>query len=398
MDPELPRWLPRHAAVAVLAVCTLFLPGAWAQEEEGDQAPAQPPTPVRTDPIRSETLQEKTLVTGSVRAAQRSLIAAEEPGIVAAMPVREGQIVEGGAVIARLDAARLEIELKAVEAEAEVARAALEERRSDAVQKERDLEILRGLAAEDASNPRELADAETAWKIALSRVTQTEHQIRATEARRDLLRARVADTEIRAPFAGMVVARHSEVGQWIAKGSPVVELVSTGDLEAWLEVSQEHFTACGEREGAIRIRVDASGETFEGKDCRVVRQMDPRTRNFFVIAHLPEASATVPGMSLTAWVPTGRTGEHLTVSTDAILRNEAGPFIYVVMPGEGGAPAAMPVPVQVLFGVGDRVAIRGEGIQAGAQAIREGNERLFPMTPVTLVLDEAGAEEEETPR
>ena len=88
-------------------------------------------------------------------------------------------------------------------------------------------------------------------------------------------------------------------------------------------------------------------------------------------------------MSVAAVVPTGSEGDHLTVSRDAILRGPTGPFLYVAEGGGEGRPAAAAmVPVEVLFSVGDRAAVRGHDLAAGALAVVEGNERLFPGAPV----------------
>jgi multidrug efflux pump subunit AcrA (membrane-fusion protein) len=102
-----------------------------------------------------------------------------------------------------------------------------------------------------------------------------------------------------------------------------------------------------------------------------------------------------PGMSLTAWLPTGQLTERLTVSKDAVLRNEAGAYVYVARGGGGegaGAPAsAVAVSVQVLFPVADRVVVTSRDIRAGDLAVVEGNERLFPMTPVIPHVQGGGA-------
>ena len=88
-------------------------------------------------------------------------------------------------------------------------------------------------------------------------------------------------------------------------------------------------------------------------------------------------------MSVTATVPTGAEADHLTVSRDAILRSATGPYLYVAAGGGDGKPAAaVMVPVEVLFSVGDRAAVRGRDLAAGALVVVEGNERLFPGAPL----------------
>ncbi len=97
-------------------------------------------------------------------------------------------------------------------------------------------------------------------------------------------------------------------------------------------------------------------------------------------------------MSLTAWIPTGAIAKRLLVSRNAILRNEAGAFLYVTRQTQGAAGGeaarAVPIRVTVSFGVGDRVVVQGPGLAEGDLAVVEGNERLFPMMPVIPILAE----------
>ncbi len=94
-----------------------------------------------------------------------------------------------------------------------------------------------------------------------------------------------------------------------------------------------------------------------------------------------------PGMSLTAWVPTGKTAKRLTVDKDAVLRNETGTaYVYVARrqgPQSSSTPAvATPVNIKELFPVGRRVVVESRNLQDGDLVVIEGNERLFPGMPI----------------
>ena len=66
------------------------------------------------------------------------------------------------------------------------------------------------------------------------------------------------------------------------------------------------------------------------------------------------------------------------------MRSEAGAFVYVARSSgqPNSPPVAMPMPVQVMFALKDRLVVRAEGIAPGDLLVVEGNERLMPMTPV----------------
>ena len=86
---------------------------------------------------------------------------------------------------------------------------------------------------------------------------------------------------------------------------------------------------------------------------------------------------------MTAYVPTGESGERLTISRDAIMRGPTGAYVYVARQTQPQAPAsAVPADVQVLFAAGERFVVQSSMLQAGDMLVVEGNERLFPMAPI----------------
>ncbi len=363
--------------VLALALLAAAAPGAVLAEG------GPPPAAVRVEPVRKEKLQDRRLVTGEVRALRRSAVAAREGGPLVEVAVREGDAVAEGALLARVDDVRLRLDLAALESENGTLEALLEVRRSEKEKAERDLATLRGLAERGATNPREVADAATALRTVDARIAEAGAEKAVLAARAAVLSRRIADTVVRAPFAGEIVLRSAEVGQWVSEGAVVAEIVSTGELEAWLEVPQRDYAALLLAGGTLQVRTDAAGTEFEIPLWRVVRDVDARARTFRVVAPLPAGADLAPGMSLTARVPAGGEVEVFTVSRDALLRGEAGAYLYAAEGGGEGAPAAARlVPVEVLFSVGSRAAVKGEGLREGLSAVVEGNERLFPGAPL----------------
>ena len=90
-----------------------------------------------------------------------------------------------------------------------------------------------------------------------------------------------------------------------------------------------------------------------------------------------------PGMSVVGWVPTGVSGEFLLVPKNAVLTSDAGPYVYAVQ--RGSPPKARYVPVQTLFPKGNEYVVRSHSLTADAHVVVEGNERLFPMAPISPI-------------
>jgi RND family efflux transporter MFP subunit len=355
-----------------------------------------PAKAVTVDPVRLEPVREHRRVTGELRALRRSKVATEEPGLVIEFPVREGDRVATGDVLARLDSRRLSLELDALKADAQAVESLIEERTANKVWRERELELYRRSLERGAANMKEVLDAESEAGMARARVTWAERQRQVLGARAELLQERLADMTIRAPFDGVVVIRHVELGEWVGEGDAAVELVSTGRVEAWLDVPQRFYGAVSGAQVSIALRVEATDQTISVTNRRVIPVVDPKARSFAIVAAIDNADGKLtPGMSVTAWLPTGQLTEQLTVSKDAVLRNEAGAYVYVARggggEGAGGPASAVAVSIQVLFPVADRVVVTSRDIRAGDLAVVEGNERLFPMTPVIPHVQEGGA-------
>jgi len=368
----------RDRAAATLAVLATIAATAGA----GGQ---MPPSPVRVDEARMENVKEMRRVTGDLRAIARSRVATFEEGMVMTLPVTEGQHVEKGQVLATIDSRRLSLQLKRAEAVEQVAVATLAEREAQAELSRYDVEKLRLLEQRSSSNPKELADAE--WQLTAdeARRDQARQQVDVIRAETDLLRTRLEDTTIIAPFDGAVMIKHTEVGQWIGEGDPVVEIVAIGAYDAWLDVPQRFADAIIGKDVTIQVTIEAIGRVVEPQTPRVVRQVDPTARTFAAIIRVDdEADALAPGMSVIGWTPTGKVGEHLTIDKDALLKNPTGYYVFVVREGRTGGLAAMPADVEVEFDLGERLAVRSAMIRPGDRIAVEGNERLFPTAPVTI--------------
>ena len=376
-----------YFAWAVTFSC-LVGPSHGGQEEPG-RSMGPPPASVKVQRVSREQVQERRRVTGELRARRRSRVATQEEGLVVEVTVEAGDRVKRSDVLARLDTRRLELLKRAAEADELAAASLVDERNATLAWRQRDLELYQSSFDRGGATPRELRDAESVVRVAQARAHQAERQQAVIRARTELLAERLKDMTIVAPFDGVVVQKHTELGEWVGEGDAVVELVSTGLIDVWLDIPQRYFAALREGTPEISINVEATGGSISVGQMRVVTQVDPKARSFSCVATIDNSAAggrLAPGMSLTAWIPTGGSAKRLLVSRNAILRNEAGAFLYVARqpPGAAGGDAAIAVPLRVTvsFGVGDRVVVQGPGLKEGDLVVVEGNERLFPMMPI----------------
>ncbi|MEM6314916.1 MAG: efflux RND transporter periplasmic adaptor subunit [Planctomycetota bacterium] len=352
----------------------------------------QQATPVRAVAIERRTVQDKTRLNGSLRAVQQSAVAAQEAGRVEGVSVDEGVSVTAGQVIARLDRRRLEAEKAQAEAERAAAASMV-----DAAQADRDLALsefdrMQAAFESRASSADELQEAKFALAAAEARVATAEREVQRVDQTLALLGVRLDDTEIVAPFDGMIVARHVDAGEWLNAGDPVVTLLSTGPIEVWLDVP-ERFSRFDPTNAPLQIEVGGL-VSVATTDVRRVPQVDPRARTFRLIATIDDGGQLTPGMSANAFVPTGQERQALCVPPDAIVRDVGGSFVYRATQVEGGRIAEM-VPVRVLFDDDGMLAIESAVLADGDMVVVEGNERLMPSTPVVIESVSEGGEPSE---
>ena len=352
-----------------------------------------PPSPVRMAEVKSEDVAERRMVTGELRSLRVAEVAAQEAGIVIELAIDIGMRVEEGQVIATLDAERLELEKQRTVAERAAAESAVAEEMALQERWRSEVESLIAATERGAGNARERRDAEAELQQATARVEKARRDVEVYDARLALLERRLRDMKITAPFAGVVTSKLTERGEWLSAGDSVCELIQTDELELVLDVPQRYLPSltAGVREGTLRgadlvVMLDRTDSRLAVHDLRIVPQVDERSRTFRLIARVSDSQGDLAtGLSLVGWVPTGASGQHLIVPTDAVLRNDMGPYVYVARQFGEGPAQAMPANVTILFEEPGRVIVEAASLRPGDRVVVEGNDRLYPTAPVVPV-------------
>jgi len=201
---------------------------------------------------------------------------------------------------------------------------------------------------------------------------------------------------IRAPFDGYVTKEFTEVGQWVARGGAIVQVVDVAEVDVLVPVLENYV-------GRLQLGDDAQvqfgaeiGPTLlqSAKVVAIVPQADARSRSFPVKVRMknmpgPDGRPLIqPGMFAKVTLPVGGRGPALLVPKDALVPGEKGLIVWVVQPAGGDAPpgqgAVRRVPVVYGAADGDWIEVRGE-LSAGQMVVVEGNERINPMRPVNVL-------------
>jgi RND family efflux transporter MFP subunit len=307
-----------------------------------------------------------------VVAPRLAAVSSEIASRVASVEARLGDRVEAGAPLVRLDDTLERLSLDRFEAaeRADVARLADARRR---------LEDARRLVARDNLPANELESREAAVAEAEAILAEERAEI---ERRRERLRRHV----VRAPFAGTVVARLVEAGEWVEPGTAVVDLVATDRLVVDLPVPQRHYPRVGPETGVtLGFEAIADAEVEARVVARVPRS-DPTARTFRLrVAPETDGLAIAPGMSASATLRLATGREAVVVPRDAITRYPDGRVtVWVVTGGEDG-PVAEERRLRLGAPAGEAAVFVVEGVEPGARVVVRGNEALSPGRTVEIV-------------
>lgn len=346
-----------------------------------------PPAKVFLETAKLETLTDARPVTGEIRSRHTAELASQVEGLALQVLVEDGDEVNKGQIIAKLDDQRAKLELTRAQSQLLSDQSLIDQRLADLQQAKRDLARTEELDARASAGAAQLDAARTLVASRAAQLAQARADLAVSQSSLALAEKELNDMTIRAPFAGTIISKHTEVGQWIATGDSICTIVSMTDLEARIDIPQtllqalERTNINSSSKPTIEINLPSIPTPLRATVHAVVPQADTLSRLFPVrlLVEDPERQLR-PGMSLTAMVPTGTQAELLTISKDAILRNAAGEYVYF----NNNGVAAL-APITRLFSVGDRAVIRSPMIRPGVQVVIEGNERMFPTQPMIVL-------------
>ena len=331
--------------------------------------------PVRVEPVSSRTIVQQINVSGSVTSPRSAVLSTAVAGLVADIFVDEGHRVAAREALLSLDA--------------ELAELALERSRAEVRQSETALADARRRLADAEAIGAERAIARTDIESLRAEVLGDEAALAASRAALREQEAIVARHTLKAPFAGVISERHTEMGEWVNPGDGLLELVATDNLRFDFRVAQEYFGALTANT-PVEFALDAVPDrTFKGRIDTIVPIKSPGARTFLVRVlandvEVRDALAITPGMSVRGRLEleTGRRG--IAVSRDAILRFPDGRITVWVIDDAGELPVVRERSVQTGFEFEGLVEIT-TGLADGEIVVTRGNETLQDGQVVTIL-------------
>lgn len=291
------------------------------------------PVSVKVKPVEYGTVEDTVANTraGTIRACRRAGISPRVGGQIASMPVKEGDRVEPGQILmefwnddlsARVTLAESEIRSASAKAEQACVLAQVAEREA------RRLKQLKKqkLAAEEAVDK---ADGEARAQKAAC--TAAKAVVQVGQAKLDVALAALDQTQLKAPFAGIVAEVNGEVGEFVTPspvGIPTPPAVDLMDISCvYVSAPIDEVDAPGIKvDMSVRIALDAfSEQEFTGRVRRIApyvldREKQARTVDVEVDFDVPEdCDCLLPGYSADIEIILKQREDVLRLPTEAIM-------------------------------------------------------------------------------
>lgn len=388
---------------------------------------SSPPTPAPepTRPVKTMVVvagEEAHLRTfpGKTEAAKNVELAFQVSGLLVKLPVREGQKVAKGELIAQLRQDEFATRLKTVEAQLDQARAALrsllagerpeEQRRRETAVRAAEARLANAkldldratrlfqsntipraefdrnetsyrVASEDLQAAREVLEKGTIGRE--EDIDARQAEVRSLEARVVEAQLQLADSTLEAPYDGVIARRFVEEQQNIRAKESVVRFQDAQEIEILVDVPEAVMAREIRTADILQLVAELSaapGREFPVYIKEVAQQSDPATQTFQVRVAMPAPTDlnVLPGMTATVTVSYRRANildHRILVPVSAVMQESAGSQVAWVI-GADQTVTRRPVKlgqaegseVEIMEGLqpGDRIAV------AGVNFLREG--------------------------
>lgn len=318
------RWMKWATAALVVALLVAGIFRALSVRRAQQQAlsaasmsPAQGVVELAASdvvPVLTRELAQGLPISGSLKAINSALVKARVAGELQGLTVREGDRVQAGQVIARVDATEYQARLRQAQQQADAARAQID------------------IAQRQFDNNRALVDQGFISKTALDTSTsnlqaaQANHQ--AALAAVDVARKALDDTVLRAPINGLVAQRLAQPGERVAVDARVVEVVDLSrlELEATLSAAESVSVRVGQQ---ATLQIEGAAQPVAARVLRISPSALAGSRSVLVYLGIETGAGLRQGLFAQGTLDTGRS-QGLAVPLTAVRTDKPAPYVQVV--------------------------------------------------------------------
>jgi membrane fusion protein (multidrug efflux system) len=265
--------------------------------------------PVAVEAVKVVTAQLPQTITavGSLRSDESVTLRPESAGRINAITFQEGQRVAKGAPLVRLDPAIPQAEVQQAKANLTLAKQKFD-RAVDLAQRN----FISGQARDEAEN-----------------------NLKVAEASLQLAEAKLAKTDIRAPFSGVIGLRIVSVGDYVKEGADLVNLEAIDPLKVDFRVPETYLRQVQVGQ-AVEVTLDAlPGKAYDGKIVALNPLIDAAGRSIVIRAQVRnQDTALRPGMFARVKLITRAERDALVVPEEALVPQGTEQYVFRVADGK----------------------------------------------------------------
>ncbi|MCB1022188.1 MAG: efflux RND transporter periplasmic adaptor subunit [Bryobacterales bacterium] len=361
-----------------------FPPKARAETKDAakkDEKKEDEPTPIEVETAVNGAIASRIRSTANLRALRDVALQSQTQGVVTGIAVEEGDAVQAGQLLCKLDDRELKINLELARQRLEQTKVQLESAKIIQAKNQTQIEakkaeldrnekaLAEGLVSDTdvALLRNQLAELKHDERAQAASVEENQYRVRELESEIDRNEVLVANTRITAPFAGRITERTVQLGQTVGASDNLFRLATFSPLfaDVFLSEPDSRRVRPGQQ---VEVRLD-SGETEKvvGKVARVSPVVDDSTGTVKVTAELRTTDASYrPGAFVRVAIETDVRNETVLIPKRAIVEQDGESFVFV-----SDGETAKRRSVELGYEDGDAVEVRS-GVKAGEKVIVAG--------------------------
>ncbi len=307
----------KHLTPKALALVLTLAITACEKEQPVAERPLPPA--LATTSIQRVPVEEALTFDGVLEAVNRATVSAQTAGRITQLPFDVGDLVAKGALV---------VEITSVEQQAAVASASAQRQEATTHQADAERAFAR---AQTVFNKKLISKAD--FDKAQTALAAANARLEAANAALESAKQNLSYTQITAPYAGVVLERHVQVGETVAPGTPLLTGLSLQQLR--VAVNLPSSVAAKVRHNPSALVTLADGTELASQKLRFPPSADVASQSFRILVDLPKGqtgkdlNAATPGTLVKVRFPLG-SSEQLVVPTRALVKRGEITGVYVL--------------------------------------------------------------------
>ena len=299
------------------------------------------------------TFKHKVIVQGDIETDQAAMIVAEANGLIKSIPVKEGQRVAKGQILAQIDTEILASNIKELKTQLDFAEYNLDKQ-------------------------NQLFDRGVGTEFELK---QAKNQVAALRSQLNTVQTQSSKSIVRAPYSGVIDEIVTYVGEIASAQSPILRLVNNKEVRVTGNISEHYYRTV--KEGSnVEVFIPTLRDTFDLKITSVGNYINPTNRTFRVKADIKNNTNLLPNMLAEMHITDLVIDSTLVVPAVALLKTQKNESYIFVLKKEGENYRASQVMIEVISQYQSKAAIKVLGkeikandlvVSAGGRGISDGD-------------------------